>query len=418
MSRYGLLIVLVGMTHTVHSQGRDDGSLYSRYGIGELTSFASSQAQALGGASTSLFSDDYMNFGNPATWSRQTLVRLAVGAQFDRLQARDAFGRSEQLLRGNFNALQVGIPLLAGKLGLGLSYEPYSRSHFRVTTTGTLEQDLLYEINYEGSGGIHRTRIGFGLQLNSWASVGASADILFGILEEGRRTTFSHADFLETNLVKTTRLAGFSPSVGVALSFDGENYTIVVGAGGAIPPTLHGTQTYTLGQNLDLDTLGTVQNGNIKLPYRISGGVSFRYQDRWLFIADVEHAPWSTASTTLPFPAFEPDKLRDRFRYSAGIELIPEANSIQARYLSRTAYRLGFYKDNLYISPVANREIFVTAITGGLGLPTLFPGTRLDLSFEFGTRGTTSANLIRDRFIGVSATLNVGERWFVKRKLG
>lgn len=419
MNRYSLLIILLLIvTHTVRGQGRDDGSLYSRYGIGELTSFASSQAQALGGASTGLSSDGYMNFSNPATWSRQTLVRLAVGAQFDRLQARDAVGRSEQLLRGNFNALQVGIPLLPGKLGLGLSYEPYSRSHFKVTATGTLEQDLLYEINHEGSGGIHRARIGLGFQLNSWASVGASADILFGIIEEGRRTTFSNTDFLETNLTTTTRMAGLAPSAGIALSFDGTNYKIVVGAGATVAATLHGTQTHTLGQNLDLDTLGTSIDGNIKLPYRISGGMSFRYQNRWLFSAEVEHEPWSTASSTLLFPAFEPDKLRDRFRYSAGIELIPEATSIQAGYLSRTAYRLGFYRDNLYVSPVENQEIFVTAMTGGLGLPTLFSGTRLDLSFEIGTRGTTSANLIRDRFIGVSATLNVGERWFIKRKLG
>jgi len=105
-------------------------------------------------------------------------------------------------------------------------------------------------------------------------------------------------------------------------------------------------------------------------------------------------------------------------RYSIGVELVPAGSSLQSSYLSRTAYRVGFYRDQLYASPVAGRDVVVIAVTGGLGLPTLFFGTRIDLSFEVGTRGSTDHNLIKDRFIGVSATLNIGERWFVKRKLG
>ena len=86
-------------------------------------------------------------------------------------------------------------------------------------------------------------------------------------------------------------------------------------------------------------------------------------------------------------------------------------------YLSRIAYRLGFYSDNLYISPAVDTKIGIFAITGGLGLPTLFAGTRVDLTFEIGTRGTMDQNLVRDRFIGVSATINVGELWFLRRRL-
>ena len=424
MRKYPLLFVLAVLllTSTAQGQGRDDGSLYSRYGIGELTSFASSQAQALGGAGAALFSYNYMNFGNPATWSRQTLVRVAVGAQFDQLRARDAAGKSEQLTRGNFNALQVGLPLLSGKLGLGLSYEPYSRIHYEVSTSGTLateeEGNLAYQVNHEGSGGLNQTSIGFGLRLGSWASVGASADFLFGIIENSRLTTYDNENFLSTNLTSSTRLFGVTPSAGAALSFDRQDYELVIAASGNLPVTLEGTRTRTLGESLDLDTLGTSWQGNVKLPARLRGGVSFRYQNRWLITTEIRHEPWSTASSSFPLSAFEPANLRDRTRYSMGVEFIPAGSSVQSSYLGRTAYRLGFYRDKLYASPVAGRDIMVTAVTGGFGLPTLFLGTRVDISFEIGTRGSTSYNLIRDRFIGVSATLNIGERWFVKRRLG
>ena len=417
-----IILMLVCIINTVYGQGRDDGSFYSRYGVGELVSFASSQAQALGGASAGLFSYNYMNYSNPSTWSRQTLVRVAVGAQFDRLHAQDAVGRSEQFIRGNFNAIQIGVPLIAGRLGIGVAYEPFSRIHYQVSTSGTVsvprQGDLLYQVNHEGSGGLHQARIGLGFKLASWASVGASADILFGILEEGRRTTYDRIDLLETNLLSTTRLFGVSSTAGLTVSFDSEEYEFVTTLTANLPVSLDGTRNLTLGESLNVDTLETSTDGTVKLPTKLLGGVAFSYQNRWLISTEVRYEPWTSASTTLPLNAFDSSHLRDRVRYSMGVEFIPAGSSFQASYLSRTAYRLGFYRDRLYVSPVSGRNVVVTAITGGFGFPTLFFGTRVDLSFEVGTRGSTEFNLIRDRFIGVSATLNIGERWFVKRRLG
>ena len=109
-----------------------------RYGLGELHTFASSRAQALGGDGNALFSYDYVNFGNPATWSRQRLVRVSAGMQFDHINAQDGAGNAERLMRGAFNALQIGLPLLSGRLGFGLSFEPYSRMDYQVTTMDSL----------------------------------------------------------------------------------------------------------------------------------------------------------------------------------------------------------------------------------------------------------------------------------------
>ncbi|MCY4002062.1 MAG: hypothetical protein OXF84_14830 [Bacteroidetes bacterium] len=418
-----VVLTLISITNIIYAQGRDDGSFYSRYGVGELVSFASSQAQALGGASAGLFSYNYMNFSNPGTWSRQTLVRVAIGAQFHRLEALDAVGRSEQFTRGNFNAIQIGVPLIAGKLGMGVSYEPFSRIHYQVSTNNSVsvsprEGEFAYRVNHEGSGGLHQARIGLGFKLTSWASIGATADILFGIIEEGRRTTFERLDLLETNLVNTTRLFGVSSTAGVTLSFDSEEYEFVTTLTATLPTSLDGTRNLTLGESLNVDTLETSTDGTLELPTKLLGGVAFSYQNRWLISTEVRYEPWSSASTTVPLNAFNSTYLRDRVRYSMGVEFIPAGASLQSSYLSRTAYRLGFYRDRLYVSPVPGRDVVVTAITGGLGLPTLFFGTRVDLSFEIGTRGSTNYNLIRDRFIGVSATLNIGERWFVKRRLG
>ncbi|MCY4171763.1 MAG: hypothetical protein OXF08_09235 [Bacteroidetes bacterium] len=420
--RFLHILVILLIAGSAYGQGRDDGSLYSRYAIGQLVSFSSSQAQALGGSGVGLMSYNYLNFGNPASWSRQSFVRVAVGARFDRLHAQDAVGRSEEFIRGDLSAIQIGFPIYAGQLGIGIAYAPYSRVHYGVSANATLQSpesgELAYRVNHEGSGGLHQVRVGMGLKVTSWASIGASADVLFGIIEEGRRTIFDSVDLLQTNLVSNTRLFGISPAAGLTMFFDGQDYEVTVAVSGSLPTTLDGTRTLTLGESLNIDTLETIDNGTLKLPAKIQGGASFSYQNRWLISTEVRHEPWSNASTSLPLVSFNSGHLRDRTRYSIGVELIPAGTSLQSSYLRRTAYRVGYYRDKLYVSPVAGRDVVVTAFTGGLGLPTLFFGTRVDLTFEIGTRGSTSFNLIRDRFIGVSATLNIGERWFVKRRLG
>ena len=74
--------------------------------------------------------------------------------------------------------------------------------------------------------------------------------------------------------------------------------------------------------------------------------------------------------------------------------------------------------DNSYISPVVGESITTQAVTAGVSLPTLFGGTRPDLNIHVGRRGSASGIMVKDRFVTVSATLNVGERWFLKRRLG
>jgi hypothetical protein len=85
--------------------------------------------------------------------------------------------------------------------------------------------------------------------------------------------------------------------------------------------------------------------------------------------------------------------------------------------VQRVAYRLGGYYDQAYVAPSDDLSLRTIAVTGGLGLPTAFPGTHLDINFQVGTRGSAEDDFVRDLFVGFSATLNMGERWFRKRKL-
>lgn len=425
----GVLCGLLWSPAQASAQGRDDGSLYSRFGIGDLRAFSSPQAQAMGGGGAALWSWNYLNFGNPASWGRQRLVRAVAGFRFDGVQTTDASDNTKSLTAGSLNAIQFGVPLREDQLGLGLAFEPYSRVSYRVRTQNNLVTDpttqdsTLYQIDFEGTGGLQQLRGGLGLRVADALTLGASVDLLFGIIEEAQRTQFASAEFTPTNLATSTRFIGVTGTMGALFTLanlPGENDNLSIAASVTLPASLDGDRALTLGESLNRDTLGAKIEGTMDLPLSARLGMAYEINNRWTFVADARYEPWSQFDSDLSFPGYTPGNARlfkDRLRLSAGAEWLPAGANLLDSYLNRVAYRLGFYYDQAYVTPIEGVDINMLALTGGLSLPAFVAGTRLDINVEVGSRGTTDQNLVRDVFYGISATLNIGERWFVKRKL-
>ena len=71
------------------AQGTGDGSIYSAFGIGELSRFGSSQVEAMGGGGAAMRSVNYSNFSNPASLGDQVLTRISGGVQFQTITFTD-----------------------------------------------------------------------------------------------------------------------------------------------------------------------------------------------------------------------------------------------------------------------------------------------------------------------------------------
>ena len=94
-------MLAIGMGALLHTQAvaqsSNDGSLYSRFGIGELQSFSSSQIEAMGGAGFALHSLNYANLSNPGTWSDQILTRASAGFTYQNVRITNAAGDESRL---------------------------------------------------------------------------------------------------------------------------------------------------------------------------------------------------------------------------------------------------------------------------------------------------------------------------------
>lgn len=415
----------------VQAQSNGDGSFYSRYGLGTLKTFSSSQSEALGGGAYALRSLNYNPMANPALWSDQVFTRLSGGASYTRIDASTSGPRSQssRLTAGAVEAVQFNFPIYDRTLGAAFSFQPYSVTNYRAQeSVRTPTADVPpYDVRFQGSGGLHTVRGGLGYTVNELLRVGAGVNAIFGIVESERRTEFTGgASFRNTIVSDATRLAGVSGTVGAHLSLTdvlANDDLLSVGGTFALPTTLTGTRVRTLDEDLASDTLATT-DGSVSLPWRGRLGLAYQPDNQWTFVLDGTYEPWSTFSSSFDAPEFGRSfpvggtgTLTDRWRLSAGAEVLPAGTEDLAGFLARTAYRLGTYVEKLYVRPDRQTSVYTYAATGGFSFPTSLPGTRIDLNLEAGVRGLRDAAPVRDAFYGIGVHVNFGERWFERRKL-
>ena len=418
------LLVLLAASG-VQAQGQNDhGSIYSRYGLGERSEFASSQAAMLGHAGASLRSSVYTNLSNPALWSDQLLTTFSAAARVTTVRGVDGVSPDASVgTAGDVAGLLIGLPIYPGRLGLVVSYQPYSRVNYRSTTAGTLDADdgpVGYTLDLEGGGGLQQIGAGLGLRVGSALQLGARADVVLGTQEALQRTTFDTTAtvYSPTRQARSTRVSGVTATLGGAASARAllrDDDALTVGAAVTLPTALSVERATTLGSSLDRDTLTTTTGGDATLPLTLRGGLTYRSGPRWLATTEVLYEPWGGFESTVPVGGFDPaaglDALRDRLRVGGGVEVSPGGR----RSVARTALRLGGYAERGLYAP-DGRDVSTYAVTGGVSVPNRLTGARIDLGFELGTRGSTEGVLVRDTFVKGTLTLNFGERWFVRRR--
>ncbi|NND73059.1 MAG: hypothetical protein HKN43_15910 [Rhodothermales bacterium] len=425
-----IAVVALFMVQDLTAQSVRAGSVYSRFGIGEIQAFHSSQAAGMGGGGYALSSGRYKTFANPASWSNQLLTGVAGGLSYEGLTIDDGSSDVSRVGSGSLNSIQFGFPIKERRIGVGLSFAPFTRVGYDIRLLDQLDGSTAtgdsanYTIDYLGNGGLHSFTSGLGFAVGERLSFGISSDFIFGLLEESRETNFVDPSFSPTRLTQATRLSGLRATIGAQgnlsnVAKDGDRLT--AGITFTTPTTLNGNRTNVFGTTQDRDTLGTSIDASVSLPIGFAAGLGYTVDSRWVLVSDLVYQPWTNFESQTSLPGYTPGStvgLRDRIRLSAGAEVLPAGRDVFAPYWERVAYRLGFFYDQGYISPDGVNDVNTIGITAGLSVPMGVPGTRVDITTEVGRRGQTQNGLVRDTFFKFGLNLNIGERWFVKRKLG
>jgi hypothetical protein len=418
-STLSVVIVLIICGLSGFSQNNNSTSPFSRYGLGDLHHYGYGRTAAMGGASLGSRHSLQINSANPASYNALDSLSFVFDfgvdgtfsdykSDYGKLKATDV----------NFRYFSLNWPITRW-LGAGMGVQPFSDMGYEVGFVEEVDNESNVYHSYNGDGTTSKAFLGASVMLFKGLSVGANFNYLFGRLNQNTNVAFDSSDLFYISKSEGTRLRDFTLTYGLQYDLElKKDQFLTVGV--TFEPqsevtALHRLFNYkaiALSTSTLTDTVEFIAESKaiIKLPSTFGVGLSYSKLNKLEINADYYYAGWSKATF---FGKTDP-LITDLSRISAGFEYIPEAFSIRS-YLKRVKYRMGIHQENSYLK-LNNHQIKEFGISFGAGIP--FPKSKSTANFavEFGKKGTTKDNLVRNNYAKLSLYLNLYDYWFVQRK--
>lgn len=392
------------------------GSIYTRFGIGDLHFANSAFKLSMGGVGTSLITINEVNINNPASLFSVKNTRFNAGLVTNISFIDDGL---ENALYSNtqFSGFNIAFPL---KETLGISFmlgmNPYSTVNYEVNVTGKEEGDYLIDEKFIGSGGISKLFFGTSYLLPFDFAIGATLDYYTGHIEYRSSVDYRDKPDLTNSLfINEFKYKGLGTTLGIespniAKFFENESIN-----------DIRFGVAYEMSGNINTDTalIGVTSFGDntfetsevfTKIPGKFSAGLNILVNENYLIAADYIFQSWSKYQVN----GVKSKNLRDLSRFSIGFQ-IGNQSKRYASFWELIKYRggLSFEQSQYQINGEGINQIGFHA---GLSFPVGLENT-IDIGLMYGIRGTKDSNLIKENIFETSITVNLGELWFVRREL-
>lgn len=390
------------------------GSAYSLIGLGDIRYVPGARAVGMGYAGLALSSPLYIDGTSPASWYRINRTRLEGAVLYEGFQSTDG-NTSRYLARMDFHGTLLAVPI-SQQDGIVLvgGFVPYSNTSYDTYTSGSFQQGadtLTYRLHHTGTGGITKAQIGL-----SWAprpdlALGASLNYMFGTLTDQMDQVSSTSASVGGTRKGNETYSGVSVTTGIIYSGFGALGTawqpLALGLTLTTRANLHTTDLTTFSYAGGESDSSSETFGRVGVPVSLGVGLGYQFGERWTLAADYIMQPWSQAD----FQGSRPVGLRDSYRIAVGAERMG-AKDLTAGWLDRVSYRLGVTYNQTYYT-LGTQNINEWGITAGMAFP-LSGESRLNVAAEYGSRGTTASNLIKDNIFRMTFSLNISDLWFIR----
>lgn len=408
-----------------------DGSVspYSYFGIGDLRAKSTVENQMMGGIA--VYADSiHISLKNPAAYGKLGLTgndKVGLTTYTAGVSRREItlsnFTAQEKTSITTLDYLALGFSLGKG-LGIGFGIMPYSSVGYNLVGETTNTDQAVVTNTYSGDGGLNKVYFSAGYELRKDVSVGASAsynfgtigndrvqaveDVLFGTFDR-RNSKIDGVDFNfavnYTPAISDKHTLHTSLRVNTQTNLKSIN-TQEVGSYSLIT----GSNIESIDVDLEASRLGDTE---LKIPATTTLGLGYGENKKWFLGA--EYSFQSLGSFTNDFLGATNIVYEDASTFAVGGFYVPDYSSFTS-YYKRITYRAGFRADKTGMI-VNNKEVNDFGITFGLGLPLGRSFSNINLGFELGKKGTTSANLIEEKYFKINIGLSLNDMWFQKRKI-
>ncbi len=405
------IILIILFLNTILASG---GSIYSRFGLGDILHGYSARRIALGNPVTAVADADYISTTNPASWYKLVRTRFETGVNYYGMDITGNQGSayySETL----FSGFVIGFPV-SRDLGIGVTTGliPVTNVNYEVVRSKSNEGVGSYSEVLQGDGGISKFFLGSSFKLPGDFVVGASFEYYSGNLDYFTSIEFNESSLKDADFRTNFRYKGIGTTLGLITS----DISGLFGTESISDFRFSFSFTYISELNTDTSLNASTSFGELafsegstktKLPIKVGLGTSFRLNRDYMVFADYNYQPWSD----FEFNNNKSQNLRDLHKITIGLEYRNLEGFLQQSFWKQIIFRGGLTYERTHYQ-FNGTGIDEYSVSTGFGLP-LGLGSFVDLGFQYGVRGTTESNLLKENFYRASISLNIGELWFVRQ---
>ena len=422
------LIIGLSFSTRLYSQNITK-SPYSIIGLGDLVFGGTASNYTLGQTTQGKRNSFSINTLNPASYSNMLFTNIEAGAIYSNGSFQGAVQNSS-VTNSWISYLNFALPISI-KRGVGVSFgvTPYSAVGYNILSNAFIPSDTgngtpitIPAVNYFfGRGGLSKFYFGYGMRLHRKVSLGINANYLFGqITNTSQLLIPSQFNMFNLNEDKVSYIRGWSYDIGVQVH---DTFTVGIKKpheyewvlGGTLTPgsDLRVDQSYILrtlpiGSSSGIkDTVYKNENlrGIANAPLSWKVGFTFGEKEKWMIAADAKGTNWSNFKN---FGAN--DSLRNSWGYGLGASFTPDYRNPK-NILARLEYRVGYRyeQSNLMVNGLG---IDVNSLTCGVGIPLIKSRSKLNLGFEYITRGSIENGLIKETYYRFIVGISFSDKWF------
>ncbi len=410
MNRINLILIAVVLSFgQAIAQG---GSVYTRFGLGDLYLLSSARNLSLGGVGTSLGTKKFVNTHNPATWSSITDTKFSASLLSNMSNVDDGIN-SALYSSVRFTGFSLAFPIKED-LGIGfvLGIAPYSVINYDVQNSYNSLGDNSFTEDFIGNGGISKVFFGASYMLPLNISIGATFDYYTGNAQYKTSNVYDNEDLLDSYFISDFKYKGLGSTIGILTP----NLSSIFNSD-KISDLRIGV-SYEMSGNLNTDSTlyATTSVGKTNfvsesfftvVPAKLSIGLNFNLS-KFLVNLDYINQPWSKFEQNGQFSV----NLKDLNRYSIGVEYDQHVNKFGS-FWDLVKYRGGLSFEQTQFT-INGTDIEQLALHAGVSFPLGYENS-VDIGLMYGIRGTSDQNLLKENILKASFTLNLGELWFVRQ---
>lgn len=400
-----ILWLLIIPASLIFSQTRTF-SPFSRYGIGEINNKGFGSNTGMGGTGIGLRSPYHLNSLNPASYtSMDTLYFYFESGISGFSQSIESTGGSTSFSKIDFDYFAFGFPVNA-RIFASFGIKPVSNAGYSFNNL-TGEGAGASFSKSKGVGNITNVHGGLGVKISPALSAGLHISYWLGNINHTSFSEFlNDADALKYGIKNDVHINDIFLDFGLQYSnITEENNRYTIGVTFNPKTAIKGESSSLIAQGYNYDEDGKLflpndtlsfeesnwDNSTFELPLGFGVGGSFIIDDKLTLAADYSTRRWSDAD----FPDNTTQTTNANY-YNFGAEWTPKERT-STKYVQRIRYRAGLHYTQDYIK-LNGYQVKDFGMSFGLGLPLKRSNSSVNVVFDFGSKGTSETNQIKEAY--------------------